>query len=201
MRLEDNVIEDIRSDIERAERVDTDLDLTDWLNRKWFPGVKDFLFSTLSVIKTILFPTEDGESVAKSKESIKRKTGKRKHKEIKHSGRSTLKMVYQNLCETFGALFFLGKIRTVGKTIVVGDKLMTSTPDCAYPLASVPQAGLTLGDCRLLFIVEVKGTSINNVSSECLEEQLDSYVLGQVGSQLPYLHKQRPLQCIQIPWE
>lgn len=55
MRLEDDVIEDIRSDIERAERVDRDLDLTDWLNRKWFPGVKDFLFSTLSVIKTILF--------------------------------------------------------------------------------------------------------------------------------------------------
>lgn len=50
-----------------------------------------------------------GESVAKSKESIKRKTRKRKQKEIKHSGRSTLKMVYQNLFETFGALFFLGK--------------------------------------------------------------------------------------------
>lgn len=30
MHLEDDVIEDIRSDIERAERVDTDLDLTDW---------------------------------------------------------------------------------------------------------------------------------------------------------------------------
>lgn len=28
--LEDDIIEDIRSDIERAERVDTDLDLTDW---------------------------------------------------------------------------------------------------------------------------------------------------------------------------
>lgn len=77
MRLEDDIIEDIRSDIERAERVDTDLDLTDWLNRKWFPGVKDFLSSTLSVIKTILFPTEDGESVAKSKESIKRKAKKK----------------------------------------------------------------------------------------------------------------------------
>lgn len=201
MRLEDDVIEDIRSDIERAERVNRNLDLIDWLNRKWFPGVKDFLSSTLSVIKTILFPTEDGESVAKSKESIKRKTRKRKHKEIKHSGRSTLKMVYQNLCETFGALFFLGKIRTVGKTIEIGDKLMTSTPDFVYPLASVPQAGRTQEDCRLLFIVEVKGTPINNVSSECFEEQLDSYVLGQVGSQLPYLHKQRPLQCIQIPWE
>lgn len=45
--------------------------------------------------------------------------------------------------------------RTVGKTIEVGDKLMTSTPDFAYPLASIPQAGLTLEDCRLLFIVEV----------------------------------------------
>lgn len=30
MRLEDDVIEDIRSDIERAERVDRDLDLIDW---------------------------------------------------------------------------------------------------------------------------------------------------------------------------
>lgn len=67
-------------------------------------------------------------------------------------------MVYQNLCETLGALFFLGKIRTVGKTIEVGDKLMTSTPDFVYPLASVPQAGRTQEDCRLLFIVEVKGT-------------------------------------------
>lgn len=43
----------------------------------------------------------------------------------------------------------------ISEAIEVGDKLMTSTPDCAYPLASVPQAGLTLGDCRLLFIVEV----------------------------------------------
>lgn len=77
MRLEDDVIEDIRSDIERAERINRNLDLIDWLNRKWFPGVKDFLSSTLSVIKTILFPTEDGEFVAKSKESIKRKTKKK----------------------------------------------------------------------------------------------------------------------------
>lgn len=30
MRLENDITEDIRSDIERAERVDTDLDLTDW---------------------------------------------------------------------------------------------------------------------------------------------------------------------------
>lgn len=95
----------------------------------------------------------------------------------------------------------MGEKKAVGKTIVVGDKLMTSTPDFAYPLASIPQDGRNLESCRLLFNVEVKGTSINNVSSECLEEQLDSYVLGQVGSQLPYLHKQRPLQCIQIPWE
>lgn len=29
----------------------------------------------------------------------------------------------------------------------------------------------------------MKGTPINNASSECLEEQLDSYVLGQVGSE------------------
>uniref|UniRef100_A0A8W8LTL8 Uncharacterized protein n=1 Tax=Magallana gigas TaxID=29159 RepID=A0A8W8LTL8_MAGGI len=70
MRLEDDIIEDIRSDIERAERVDRDLDLTD------------------------------------------------------------------------------------------------CTPDFAYPLASVAQAGRTLEDCRLLFIVVVKGTPINNVGSE-----------------------------------
>lgn len=30
MRLEDSIIEDVRSDIERAENVDRDLDLTDW---------------------------------------------------------------------------------------------------------------------------------------------------------------------------
>lgn len=45
--------------------------------------------------------------------------------------------------------------RTIGKTIVVGDKLMTSTPDFAYPLATVPKTGRTLEDCRLLFIVVV----------------------------------------------
>lgn len=95
---------------------------------------------------------------------------------------------------------FLGKKRTVGKTIEVGDKLMTSTPDFAYPLASVLQAGRTLEDCRLLFIVEVKGTPINNVSSECLEEQLDAYMFLSRWD-LSYLHKQTPLQCIQIPME
>lgn len=30
----------------------------------------------------------------------------------------------------------------------------------------------------------MKGKPINNLSSECLEDQLDSYVLGQVGSEL-----------------
>lgn len=77
MRLEDDIIEDIRSDIERAERVDTDLDLIDWLNRKWFPGVMDFLFSTLSVIKTILFPTEDGRICCKVKGVHQKKNEKK----------------------------------------------------------------------------------------------------------------------------
>lgn len=45
--------------------------------------------------------------------------------------------------------------KAVGKTIVVGDKLMTSTPDFAYPLASIPQDGRNLESCRLLFNVEV----------------------------------------------
>lgn len=75
--LEDDIIEDIRSDIERAERVDTDLDLTDWLNRKWFPGVNDFLSSTLSVIKTILFPTEDGRICCKVKGVHQKKNEKK----------------------------------------------------------------------------------------------------------------------------
>lgn len=90
MRLEDDVIEDIISDIERAERVDRDLDLTDWLNRKWFPGVKDFLSSTLSVIKTILFPTEDGRICCKVKGVHQKKNEEKGNtKKFKHSGRST----------------------------------------------------------------------------------------------------------------
>lgn len=153
-------------------------------NRIWFPAVKDFLSSTLSLIKAILFPIEEDESVTKMKERFRRKMRKRKHKGIKYAGRSTLKNVYKNHCEMFGGLFFLGKKRAIGGTIVVGDKIVTSTPDFAYPLASIPQDGYTLESCRLLFIVEVKGTPINNASSECLEEQLDSYVLGQVGSEL-----------------
>lgn len=105
------------------------------------------------------------------KERFRRKMRKRKHKEIKYAGRSTLKNVYKNHCEMFGGLFFLGKKRAIGRTMVVGDKIVTSTPDFAYPLASIPQDGYTLESCRLLFIVEVKGTPINNVSSECLKEQ------------------------------
>ncbi|XP_052680208.1 uncharacterized protein LOC128160971 [Crassostrea angulata] len=163
--LEDDIIEDIRSDIERAERVDTDLDLTDWLNRKWFPGVKVPHYT----LKKFLISAENYLIMIESMMDKK-----------------YICQIGEKMCRlmVYVVVVFFYFRRTVGKTIEVGDQLMTSTPDFAYPLASVQQAGRTLEDCRLLFIVEVKGTPINNVSSECLEEQLDSYVLGQVGSEL-----------------
>lgn len=41
------------------------------------------------------------------------------------------------------------------KTIVIGDKIVNSTPDLAYPLTPVPQEGRNLQNCTLLFVVEV----------------------------------------------
>lgn len=41
------------------------------------------------------------------------------------------------------------------KIIVIGDKIVNSTPDLAYPLTPVPQEGRNIQNCTLLFVVEV----------------------------------------------
>lgn len=188
-RLEYKIVKAIKSDFERAKEVDKKMDLTDWLDRKWLLGVKNFLSSTVSVIKTILFPTEEEDSVTERKESIKKKRRKSKYKKRKSAERSTDKRqpsesIFQHHWAMFGGLFFLEQKGVMKKTLVIGDKIVSSTPDLAYPLTSVPLEGRNLQNCTLLFVVEVKGKPINNLSSECLEDQLDSYVLGQVGSEL-----------------
>nr|XP_034304642.1 uncharacterized protein LOC105321034 isoform X2 [Crassostrea gigas] len=189
MHREYKIVKDIKSDFERAKEVDKKMDLTDWLDRKWLLGVKTFLSSTLSVIKTTLFPTDEDDSVTERKGSIKKKRRKSKYMRRKNAERSTeirqpSESVFKHNWAMFGGLFFLEQKGVMKKTIVIGDKIVNSTPDLAYPLTPVPQEGRNLQNCTLLFVVEVKGKPINNLSSECLEDQLDSYVLGQVGSEL-----------------
>lgn len=190
MHLEHKIVKDIRSDFERAKEVDQKMDLTDWLNRKWLLGVKNFLSSTISVIKSTLFPEED-DSVTERIESIKKKRRKSKYKRRKYPERNTDKRqpyesVFLHHWTMFGGLFFLEQRGVMKNTLVIGDKIVSSTPDLAYPLTPMPLEGQgNLKNCSLLFVVEVKGIKpINNLSSECLEDQLDSYVLGQVGSEL-----------------
>lgn len=189
MHREYKIVKDIKSDFERAKEVDKKMDLTDWLDRKWLLGVKTFLSSTLSVIKTTLFPTDEDDSVTERKGSIKKKRRKSKYMRRKNAERSTeirqpSESVFKHNWAMFGGLFFLEQKGVMKKTIVIGDKIVNSTPDLAYPLTPVPQEGRNIQNCTLLFVVEVKGKPINNLSSECLEDQLDSCVLGQVGSEL-----------------
>lgn len=189
MHREHKIIKAIKSDFERAKEVDKKMDLTDWLERKWLLGVKNFLSSTLSVIKTILYPTEEDDSVTERKESIKKKRRKSKYKKRKNAERSTDKRqpyesVFQHHWKMFGGLFFLEQKGVMKKTLVIGDKIVSSTPDLAYPLTPATLEGQNLQNCTLLFVVQVNGKPITNLSSECLEDQLDSYVLGQVGSEL-----------------
>uniref|UniRef100_A0A8W8P6B8 Uncharacterized protein n=1 Tax=Magallana gigas TaxID=29159 RepID=A0A8W8P6B8_MAGGI len=75
----------------------------------------------------------------------------------------------------------LTNIAVVKRTFIFGDKIVSSVPDLAYGFAPRP---IAIQKNVLLFVVEVKGKPVNNVLSECLEDQLDSGVLGQVGSEL-----------------
>lgn len=189
MHGEYKIIKAIKSDFERAKEVDKKMDLTEWLDRKWLLGVKNFLSSTMSVIKTILFPTEEDASVTERKEFIQKERRKPKYKKRKTAERITDKRqpsesVFKHSWAMFGGLFFLEQRGVMKKTLVIGDKMVNSTPDLAYPLTPVPLEGHSLQNCTLLFVVEVKGKPFSNLSSECLEDQLDSYVLGQVGSEL-----------------
>lgn len=177
----------IRSDFVRAEQVDKTLDLTDMFDRNWFSAVKDFLISTMSLITTVLNPTEDEESLKKCKELIKQKVReKRKNKgrklaESAERGRGPLGSVYHHYFTMIGELFFLKQRAVVKRTFIFGDKIVSSVPDLTYGFASRPVA---IQKNVLLSVVEVKGKPINNDLSECLEDQLDSGVLGRVGSEL-----------------
>nr|XP_022340935.1 uncharacterized protein LOC111135292 isoform X2 [Crassostrea virginica] len=70
------------------------------------------------------------------------------------------------------------------RTFVIGDKIVKSTPDLAYCTRQVV-VGDNIDDTKtLLFVVEVKVKQIKNVTTNRLEELVDSGVLGQVGSVL-----------------
>lgn len=82
------------------------------LDRKWLLGVKTFLSSTLSVIKTTLFPTDEDDSVTERKGSIKKKRRKSKYMRRKNAERSTeirqpSESVFKHNWAMFGGLFFL----------------------------------------------------------------------------------------------
>lgn len=83
---------------------------------------------------------------------------------------------------------FWKKKTAVKRNTVIGDKIVNTIPDITYPFTPLRIDQDVLDtmqkDSTLLFVVEVKGKSLKNASSNCLEEQLDSYVLGQVGSEL-----------------
>eukprot|EP00105_Crassostrea_gigas_P036089 XP_019920237.1 PREDICTED: uncharacterized protein LOC109617846 [Crassostrea gigas] len=69
----------------------------------------------------------------------------------------------------------------VNRTFIFGDKTVSSVPDLAYGFASRPVA---VQKNVLLSVVEVEGKPVNNDMSECLEDQLESDVLGRMGSEL-----------------
>uniref|UniRef100_K1QP25 Brevican core protein n=1 Tax=Magallana gigas TaxID=29159 RepID=K1QP25_MAGGI len=75
----------------------------------------------------------------------------------------------------------LTDIAVVNRTFIFGDKRVSSVPDLAYGFASRPVA---VQKNVLFSVVEVEGKPVNNDMSECLEDQLDSDVLGRVGSEL-----------------
>ena len=79
-------------------------------DRKWFPAVEMFLYTTVSLVKRILYPSEDDENVKQAKESIKRKTRKKTGKEKKIAEKcEPSESVYHHFFLMFGQLFFLEK--------------------------------------------------------------------------------------------
>ncbi|XP_078327408.1 uncharacterized protein LOC111112179 isoform X1 [Crassostrea virginica] len=184
VNMEDFLLMDIMSNIEKAKEADRDLD-RDLFDRQWLLAVETFLYRTVSLVKRILYPCKDQKSIKQAKESIKRKTKKKTGKDKELDERcEPAESVYQNLFVTFGELFFLKDSEVDKRTFVVGDKIVNSTPDLVYcHSARILEAGPNLQK-TLLFVVEVKVKSIKNASSNCLEEQVDSGVLEQVGLEL-----------------
>lgn len=188
----------LKEDFARAKETDKNLDLRNSrLERYWLFGVQNFLTETLLLFHTLLFPMKEDESLTRKEEFIKVNTRKRKHREMKHEESREKRQpseiqhsesVYQHYCEAFGRLFFLEKKAAVKRNTVIGDKIVNTIPDITYPFTPLRIDQDVLDtmqkDSTLLFVVEVKGKSLKNASSNCLEEQLDSYVLGQVGSEL-----------------
>ena len=77
-------------------------------DRKWFPAVEMFLYSTVSLVKRFLYPIDDPEYVKQAKESIKRKTRKKTGKDKKLAEKcEASESVYQHFFSQFGGLFFL----------------------------------------------------------------------------------------------
>ena len=77
-------------------------------DRKWFLAVEMFLFTTVKLVKRILYPSDDHETVKQAKESIKRKTRKKKGKDKKLAEKcEPSESVYQHFFSMFGRLFFL----------------------------------------------------------------------------------------------
>lgn len=172
----------IRSDFVRAEQVDKALNLTDMFDRHWFSAVKNFLISTMSLITTILNPPDDGQSLHKYKKARKkRKTKGSKLLESAEREQRPLQSVYHHYYTRIGELFFLKQRAVVNRTFIFGDKIVSSIPDLAYGFASRP---VSIQKNVLLSVVEVEGKPVNNDMSECLEDQLDSDVLGRMGSEL-----------------
>lgn len=192
-QLEQKFLRQMQSIMEKTERADRDLDHSEQLlDRKWFLAIKSFMVRTLALLKRILYPPEEDESVEKIKESMQRKLReKKKCKVIKQTGESTLTekkqssyLIYQHYCAVFLGLFFLEQKLIDTRTIVVCDKIVNCTPDLTYSLEETPSAGRTVQNYTLLFVVAAKGKSIKNGSSDCLEELVDSGVLGRVGAGL-----------------
>nr|XP_022340934.1 uncharacterized protein LOC111135292 isoform X1 [Crassostrea virginica] len=182
---EKRVHERIESDMEKAKKADSDLEHNDLFDRKWFLAVEMFLFTTVKLVKRMLYPSDDHETVKQAKESIKRKTRKKTGKDKKLAEKcEPSESVYQHFFSMFGRLFFLEHCEVDKRTFVIGDKIVKSTPDLAYCTRQVV-VGDNIDDTKtLLFVVEVKVKQIKNVTTNRLEELVDSGVLGQVGSVL-----------------
>lgn len=188
--VEHSFMADVKTNIERAERVDKELDHTSLFDRKWFEAVERFLFASVSLFKRIVYPEED-ENVKRAKKviALKSRKGKGKHARTTNTNRKqSIHNTYQYFFAKFGELFFLEQQEVDERTYLFGDKLVNCIPDLAYALRRLPDKldygiNTTEGN-RLLFVVEVKSKEVKGHSFECLEQYLDSGVLERVGSLL-----------------
>nr|XP_034335227.1 uncharacterized protein LOC105325187 [Crassostrea gigas] len=184
--LEIELMKKIQNDLGRINTVDEDLDYRDLL-KVWYVAARRFLYSTVSLIGRVIHPPKETVAVLKQKELMKSK--KKRSKGKRHAGRSAererpVESVYQHYFIKFAELFFLENTAVVKRSFVFGEKIVSSTPDLEYGFAPTPSTMPTKKENTLLFVVEAKGKPINNVSSECLEDQLDDGVLRRVGCEL-----------------